>query len=350
MNIVINGDFLLKNITGVQRYAYEIVRHIDQKLDENDYFNIELLVPENSNVDFDLKKIKIVKFGKQRKFFWQQISLYKYCKKKQAICVCLCSMVPYLYAHRAIGVIHDAGTLAHPEFYRKKYLLYNKIFMWDVCKRYKAIVTVSQFSKNEIMKYCPYIHKKIRVIGNAADHVLDVKEDKEILSKLKLEKYEYCYTVSSLSPNKNYKWIMEEAINNPKITFVISGMNLNNFTRENMGKEQSNVIFTGYVSDNEMVTLMKYCKVFLFPTIYEGFGITPLEAITLGAKIVVSNTPCMHEVYEDSARYINPYKFDYKIDQLVDIKNKTEKVISKYSWDKSSVEFIKLFHDIGEQG
>ena len=178
----------------------------------------------------------------------------------------------------------------------------------------------------------------------------DLKEDKEILSKLKLEKYEYCYTVSSLSPNKNYKWIMEEAINNPKITFVISGMNLNNFTRENMGKEQSNVIFTGYVSDNEMVTLMKYCKVFLFPTIYEGFGITPLEAITLGAKIVVSNTPCMHEVYEDSARYINPYKFDYKIDQLVDIKNKTEKVISKYSWDKSSVEFIKLFHDIGEQG
>ena len=61
---------------------------------------------------------------------------------------------------------------------------------------------------------------------------------------------------------------MEEAINNPKITFVISGMNLNNFTRENMGKEQSNVIFTGYVSDNEMVTLMKYCKVFLFPTIF----------------------------------------------------------------------------------
>lgn len=348
MNIVINGDFLLKNITGVQRYAYEIVRHIDQNLDENDNFDIEILVPENSKVDFDLKKIKIVKFGKQRKFFWQQISLYRYCKKKQAICVCLCSMVPYLYADNSIGVIHDAGTLAHPEFYKKKYLLYNKIFMWNVCKRYKAIVTVSKFSKNEIMKYCNNIQKDIRVIGNAADHVLDVIEDIDILSKLQLKKNGYCYTVSSLSPNKNYKWIMEEAKNNPEEIFVISGMNLNNFTKEYMGEKSVNVIFTGYVSDSEMVTLMKYCKVFLFPTLYEGFGITPLEAMTLGTKIVVSDTPCMHEVYEESAKYINPYKCNYTINQLIE-EEKTENVVSKYSWKKSSDEFIQLFYDIGEK-
>lgn len=346
MKIVINGDFYDHKITGVQRYAYEIVRELDNLIEKEKEFSIEVVMPEATcNVPI-LKNIKIVKYGKKRRFFWQQISLMNYCRRNKAVCVCFCTNVPYLYARNSIQVIHDASTLANPEFYRKKFLIYNKITMWRIAKKLRRIVTVSNFSRREINKYCLKNTREIDVIYNAADHVKRVNEEKNILDKLGLKTEGYCYSLSSLSPNKNFKWIVETAKNNKKERFVISGLKIDLFSNEQFGKIPENVRFTGYVSDSEMVALIKNSKLFLFPTLYEGFGITPLEALTLGKRIVVSDTPCMREIYEGSADFIDPYKYDYDIEELVSRPiHDSNSTLEKYSWRKSAMKFIEIFRE-----
>ncbi len=100
----------------------------------------------------------------------------------------------------------------------------------------------------------------------------------------------------------------------------------------------------GYVSDEEAKTMMRDCKAFLFPTFYEGFGIPPLEAMSVGAKnIYVSDTAVMHEIFGDSVHYINPYKYnDIFDDDAADSEECIRKVLLKYSWKKSAILLRKI--------
>ena len=105
-----------------------------------------------------------------------------------------------------------------------------------------------------------------------------------------------------------------------------------------------NMKLLGYVSDEEAKTMMRDCKAFLFPTFYEGFGIPPLEAMSVGAKnIYVSDTAVMHEIFGDSVHYINPYKYnDIFDDDAADSEECIRKVLLKYSWKKSAILLRKI--------
>lgn len=336
--VVINGFFYANAITGVQRYSHEIIKELDKIVLPNIY---EILVPIWLETLPDLKNIKVVKWGKSRKHqLWLQYDLYRYCKKEDALCVCLCSTAPFLYFENSIITVHDAATLAHPEFYSLKYLLFNKLLMWKPLKRAKRVLTVSQFSKNEIQKY--YRNDiAIDIVPNAWQHMEQITYDENVFNKYSaLKDQKYCFSMSSLSPNKNFKWILEVAKKNPDYMFAIAGMKLDLFADADFDSVPHNVHFLGYVSDEEAKTLMRDCEVYLFPTLYEGFGITPLEAMSVGAKIVVSDTPCMHEVYEDAAVFIDPQKYNYKIRDLIcgqeKMKDSVDKILLKYSWEKSA--------------
>lgn len=333
--IVINGDFYDLNVTGVQRYATEIIRQLDVIYDKSK-INMELLIPSDLKKIPLLKNIKIVRYKKKKRLLWQQIHLMNYCKKKKAYCLCLCSNAPFFYSKNTIEVVHDAATIVHPEFYSKKYIIMNKFLLWSRINKFKKIITVSQFSKNEIAKYCKINKETIVVAPNAWQHMNNICEESVFDKYPQINKENYYYTLSSLSPNKNFKWILNVAKNNPKSQFVISGMKIDLFSDEQIDKKPSNVFFTGYLSDGEMKTLLHNARAFLFPTLYEGFGIPPLEALTLKRKIVVSDTECMHEIYEDSAIYINPYKYDYNIKDLLKKNLNAENVLNKYSWFKSA--------------
>ena len=157
-----------------------------------------------------------------------------------------------------------------------------------------------------------------------------------ILKKYGLERKKYFYALSSLSPNKNFKWILEEARQNPKETFVISGMKIELFSDADLGDKPDNVIFTGYIRDEQVKALLSECKTFLFPTWYEGFGIPPLEALSCGTKITVSDIPVMHEIYGNCANYIDPHTATYRGEELLGRNDHYEKILAKYSWKKTA--------------
>lgn len=202
------------------------------------------------------------------------------------------------------------------------------------------INTVSEFSKSEIVKYFNVEPDRIRVISNGWQHYNRIAYDENALSRYGLTRGNYYFSICSLEPNKNFKWIAEEARMNPNETFAVAGSINKEVFAEGLGFDcPENMHLLGYVSDEEAKTLMRDCKAFLFPTFYEGFGLPPLEAMSAGARsIYVSDTKVMHEVFADSVQYIDPNRHDIALKNPIEIpRGEIDKTLARYSWQKSAV-------------
>ncbi len=329
--IYINGRFLTQKITGVQRYAIEVVKQLDKE--EN--INFIILCPnEKLENKLELKNVKIEKIGKLKGQAWEQISLPLYIiRNGRKKLLSLCNLAPILYP--SYITIHDIGFKTHGEHLDWKFREWYKIVTKLNIKRYKHIFTVSNFSKNEIIENYNVKPEKITVTYNSAEHLKSVKPDEKILKKLNLEGKEFYFSLGSKSPHKNHKYIEELAKNNADKIFVVTGKN-NKIFKDNSEENIKNMIYTGYLTDEEIVTLYKTCKAFIFPSLYEGFGIPPLEAMTVGCEnIVVSNIPVLKEIYGDSVNYINTHNSNF-IKILEREKKDVEKTIEKYIWKNTS--------------
>lgn len=341
---VIDGLFLTQKITGIQRYAYEITMELDNRVPPN---TLEILVPEYLKTVPNLKNIKVIRHGKERGVLWQQINYANYARKNKLKCICFTNVLPLLYAHGII-TIHDVSYKANPQFFKSKRdrlsALWHRLNYWRAAHSDMKVVTVSQFSKSEIMKYYGIPPQRITVIYNAWQHMKRIENASDTFQRYpELVKGSYYFSMSTLAANKNFKWILYAAKNNPDKQFAIAGGGKLKGAAEAEGfAELPNVSFLGYVTDEDAKTLMENCKAFLFPTLYEGFGIPPLEAIASRApRIIVSDTPCMHEIYGNYATYIDP--LDYGNIQLPNSKTElcVDNLLDKYSWTFSAGELWK---------
>mgnify|MGYP004463492307 CR=1 FL=1 len=341
---IIDGLFLTQKITGIQRYAYEITMELDKIVPKN---VLEILIPENFEDIPDLKNIKAVKYGKNHGMLWQQIDFAHYARMHKKQCICFTNILPLLYPHGIIA-IHDVSYKANPQFFASKRdrisALWHRLNYWCAAHSSMKIITVSEFSKSEIIKYYGVEPERITVVYNAWQHMNRVKAAADTFERYpQLEKGSYYFSMSTLAANKNFKWILYAAKNNPNEQFAIAGGGKLKGAAEAEGfVNLPNVSFLGYVSDEDAKTLMANCKAFLFPTLYEGFGIPPLEAIACGApRIIVSDTPCMHEIYGEYANYINP--LDCENTELTDdeLEINSEGLLGKYNWTKSAKKLEK---------
>ena len=334
---IINGKFLGQKTTGVQRYAREIIRELDALVGPGE---IQIAIPGDVKDIPEYKNIKKIKVGKKTNIFWEQIVFPLYAIKKKLITVNLCNVAPLLSP--GVVCIHDMKIKARPQYFSKKFLLWYNILFFNASKRAKAIITVSNFSKNEIMKYYHVDSSKVFLIPNAWQHIERVPNADGTLKKYDLKASNYFFSMSSLEPNKNFKWIAEVAKSNPAYTFCIAGSINKTVFREGLGFDcPDNMKLLGFVSDSEAKTLMHNCKAFLFPSFYEGFGIPPLEAMASGAKcVIVSDIDVMHELFDKSVGYINPYSYNFNPNLLV--AKSTQSVLSKFSWVKSAEQLLIL--------
>lgn len=335
MKIIINGRFLTQKITGVQRVAHELIREIDELLSK-EKLEVVILAPKNLIFKNSYKNIKIKKVGFLTGVLWEQLELPFYGLLEKGTLLNLGSTAPII--NTGIVDIHDISFKVNPQFFSKKFSLYYKILIWILVKTSKKILTVSEFSKNEIIKYYNVNPKKIEVVYNSWEHILSFKEDFNILKKFNLQKKSFYLGVSSVAPNKNFKYIIELAKLYPEKQFVIAGKKNEKVFGDLGINEMNNLIWCGYVSDEELKSLYMSCKGFVYPSFYEGFGLPPLEAMGCGCEeIYVSNTSCLPEIFEDSVIYINPNKVEKIFDKKITVdKEKIKKVLGKYSWKESS--------------
>lgn len=328
---IINGRFLTQGITGVQRFAHEILKELDNVVNPGEY---KILVPKNIIYkELKYKNIEIEICGNLVGHLWEQLELPFYVKKNKGKLLNLCNTAPIIKP--GIVTIHDIQTKVHPEFFTKKFALWYNIMNKFNIKNSKKIITVSEFSKSEIIKYYKVSADKITVIYNGWQHMNRVQEDNSILLKLNIKSKEYILGVSSMNPNKNFKYILGLAKIHPEFKFVIVGKKNSDVFKNWNVEELKNLIWAGYVTDEELKSLYSKAKAFVFPSFYEGFGIPPLEAIACGCKnIFVSKTSCLPEVYKDKVDYINPKK----VKKIKFLNKNSKQLLKDYSW-KESVRF-----------
>lgn len=337
MKVIVNGRFLLHKVTGVERYAHEILTELDKLVCPGE---VVLAVPPDVEDIPDYRNIKIERVGKLKNRLWEHVSLPRFVRKNHGIVLNLCNTAPLFKP--GIVTIHDMKVKAHPEFFSSKFRWWYEILFRNETVRAKKIITVSEFSKDEIKKYYHVDDSKIAVIPNGWQHYEHVEYDENALDKYGLENGQYFFAMGSMEPNKNFKWIAETAKKYPGKTFAVAGAINSKVFSEGLGVAcPPNMKLLGFVTDEEAKTLMKDSEAFLFPSIYEGFGIPPLEALSAGCRrILVSDVPVMHEIFGDSATYLDLGK--YLIPEGMKIGYDNEKVLSKYSWKRSAESLLEL--------
>ncbi|MCR5763694.1 MAG: glycosyltransferase family 4 protein [Treponema sp.] len=352
-NVLINGNFLCRNLTGVERFTLEVCSRLDSLITEKD--SVSILVPANARTVPNYKNIKIIRSKKDIRHFplWDMgIFAYK-CKNENFLALNFGNTAP-LGKTCGIAFIHD--IYAHDcskDFtsFRDKIVKIYCCFQYrNICSNALKIITVSQFSKDRIKKVYNVPENKITVIGNGWEHLKDIECDESIFAEFpNLVKKNYYFTLGSLSKRKNLEWITEYAKKHQNDIFAISGKAIRGLVPKRLKELQdlSNIILLGYTTDSQVKALMKNCKAFIFPSYYEGFGIPPLEALSVGAQIIISQSASLPEIYGNSAHYIDIKNTDINLNELLNqTSEQPDKILKRYTYDRAAEQLLAVLKDI----
>ena len=339
---MINGDFLCRRLTGIERYAYEITNRLDKLCAHRE---IAIVIPFFVDNIPCYKNLEIIRLEKKSKsnIRWQLMTLQGFLltHRQYTILEFGNTCIPLA---PGIVFLHDIYCEFFPEDFtsrRDKFTrLYSRIQYRFITYLAKKIVTVSEYSKNEIVKTFNIKPSKINVIYSSADHMRSINTDTSVFSDFPiLAEKPFYFSLGSLSKRKNLQWILKYAKNNPKTLFALSGTSLSTVKVDELdvGIPQ-NIILLGYLDDSKVKALMEKCKAFILPSYYEGFGLTPLEALSCGSQVIVAKAASLPEIYGNTAHYIDPYNTDVDLDKLLmEPVEKADEILAKYSYDKAAL-------------
>ncbi len=347
--ICVNARFLTQSITGAQRYAIEISKALKQLIPD-----LVFLAPKNTIHEELSESFNVRSIGRLSGHFWEQIELPTYLASwGNPLLVNLANTAPLLYKNKIV-TIDDLSFLRHPEWFSGKFYLYYSFLVPKIVKNSRQVITISEFSKREIVELLDMPQDKIKVIYPAVPEEFINSEARDNSNSNKYGNY--ILAVSSLDPRKNFKNLIL-AFNNLHLTdtkLVIVGQSqMRVFNDKELRKTVNfdNLVFTGYVSDAQLISLYKNAKLFVYPSFYEGFGLPPLEAMSCGCPVVVSDVASLPEACGDAAYYVDPNKIESIAEGMTkvlsdvnlrqDLIRKGLERVKLFNWQKSAQELLE---------
>ncbi|MEH6756671.1 MAG: glycosyltransferase family 1 protein [Parasphingorhabdus sp.] len=304
--IAINGKFLSAEPTGVHRVAEELIRNayaiIDADHHMSEQLQLELLVPSDGMENAERLGLPYRIVGPFTGIAWEQLTLPLHAGGRTLLS--LCNVGPVL-SRNAVTMFHDAQVHIAPDSYSPMFRLWYH-FHQPICgKRHRRILTVSDYSREQLDQYKVANRDKTKVILNGVDHVLETAADDEILSELELERNGFAVALANIQPHKNIGLLLK-VFSRPELQnlkLVLFGSATRDMFQSAGHLVPSNVIFAGRVSDGELRSLYANALCLAFPSRTEGFGLPPLEAMTTGCPAIVAPEGALPQVCGDGAIY-----------------------------------------------
>lgn len=358
--IWVNGRFLSRKITGVERVAGEILTSLSRNfLDEHGRYDskgcqlhFKLAIESESSFptpDF-AKNWEVKKIGHRKGHAWEQLDLASLPAEDWILS--LCNTGPLLRAKQVI-FFHDAQVYAIPQNFDWKFKWWYKALLNIAGRRSKRILTNSEFSKSELVKYTGISEEKFETILLGCEHIQKFIPEPHLELLSKLDGKPYVLAVSSASPNKNFSSVLKalELLGDEAPHCVIVGQQYSKVFKESK-LNSDRVIEMGYVTDEALAGLYQNAMCLIFPSFYEGFGLPPLEAMLLGCPVITSNCSSLPEVCGSAALYCDPndpatisnsISFLLKNPEKVEALRKASKIhATNFTWVKSATSLLKV--------
>lgn len=275
---------------------------------------------------------------------------------------------PVLYRGKVVTTMHDLTTVRfrNPS---KNWLIFTvkqQIYKWvnkRAARKSARVIVPSEFVKRDVQAFTKVKPDKITVTYEAADKILERPEP-----LLPLVDKNFIMYVGRPSPHKNIRRLVQAFAllkkTHPDLTLVLAGKTDNNYrqlARWVERKKIEDVMFTDFVTEGELRWLYEHARVYVFPSLSEGFGLPPLEAMAHGCPVASSNATCLPEICQDGALYFDPLKPEDMAAQIARVLDEPRLarnliiagsvVVKQYSWQKTAEQtlavYTQVFNNIG---
>ena len=349
-HIYVNGRFLTQRMTGVERYAWNMCKAM-AALGQD----FTIVCPHAKVLDcYDISQMHVVKFGFGNSHFWEQcVFPFFFLAKRHYVAISFTGLGSILVRNKVM-TIHDLSFLENPSWFSRSYYYWYKLMTPLAVRTSRHIITVSEFSRQEILRFYPFVGSdRISVVYNAVD-----QDQFHSLSDVEEASEDFALTVSSLDPRKNFIRLAQAFDGIQGCSLYIVG-NANRVFGEQEGLKSlpENVRLLGRVSDEEPLRLYHQANCFIFPSIYEGFGLPPVEAMQCGCPVLASDIPVIREVCGEAAEYFNPLDvedirktiqayIDDMAQKKLAMRERGYKNIRRFSWQASAKLLIQLVNQL----
>ncbi len=363
MKIAIDIRDAVKQKTGKGWYVFNMVREL-LNLDRENTYILYSNSKKNPFADFENARLKFVEDSAAK---WHFRVLKDLKEEKVDLFYAPTSYIIPAFAPKNLRVVitvHDLVAFLYPSTHNTKAMIVERLTLKRALKKASDVFVVSENTKKDLLKKFKFREQRIHITPCAASQVFSEPVSEEDLDAFKKEKNlpdNFLLAVGTLEPRKNLPTLIKSFVNvkkwHPEYKLVIVGKKgwkydqiESTLKKFQMEKE---VIFPGYLKDEDLRKMYKLAKVFVFPSLYEGFGIPPLEAMASGCPIISSNRASMPEVVGDAGILIDPtnaYKMADAISGLLENDNvrnmmieRGYKQVEKFKWENSARAALNVF-------
>ena len=314
--IFINGRFLTQPLTGVQRYALELLRALDEMLLAGELSappeKITVLTPPNARTDVTWERLPCKTVGRLRGHAWEQLELPWH--SRGGLLVSLCNTGPVLKGEQIV-TMHDASFKAVPQSYSFLFRQWYSVLLPAVGHACRRVLTVSQFAKKELQTRLHIHGPKIHVVPHGGNHLDRYRSGPRFPGPLPER---FVLGVGSLTFNRNFHGVARalELLGRSDLALVIAGQKNAAIFGGGQTPMAGRAVFLGHVGSEYLPDLYRRAFCLAVPSFYDSFGLPALEAMGCGCPVVASRTAALPEVCGPAALYCDPQRPEDIANQL----------------------------------
>ena len=383
MKVILGADAIRQPITGIGRYVMELAKHLPEVQDVQTvkYFTRGNLIDSIANLTKAPKLDTLLRLYKLnpalRRFLLLQKPVIKTFQLLNPVRqrLALRGMDSYLYhgpnfylppfSGTSVVTFHDLSIYTFSECHPPERVNFMRSEIEKSLKRAKMIITDSEFNRKEIIDYFSWPADRIVAVPLAAGREYHLRHESEVLPlirEFKLDYKNYALFVGTIEPRKNLNVLLDvyECMSmkeRKSMPLVVAGhpgwMSKSIHKRLEIAENQGWLRHLGYVSEAHLPILFNGAKIFLFPSLYEGFGLPILEAMASGTAVISSSAASLPEAGGEAAIYVSPNDTDawlYNIQELKENKSRTDamsaaglKHSENFSWKRTAAETVDVY-------